>query len=212
MLFTNPEYQNATEGKYTCGRWDAAGVGMDRPERNRGIEARKTLRSLLGRFAKERSGVAAIEFSILALPFFLLIFAILECCIAFVAQEMMANAVDDVSRQLRTGQLDPGEIDEDQIHEALCSRMRILFPSNCPELRVDLRNFASFRDASREVDGGLVPIEYKFDPGPAASKNVIRVFHPWPVITDILRDRIASPDGTWMLFATATWQNEPFHE
>ncbi|MCT8990013.1 pilus assembly protein [Chelativorans sp. SCAU2101] len=185
---------------------------MDRPECKAGVRAVSALGRLAGRFARERRGVAAIEFAILAFPFFLLIFAILECCIAFVAQELMSNAVDDVARLLRTGQLKPDDIDREEMRDALCDRMGVLFPGGCPEMQIDLRSFTTIDSASRVFDSGVVPAEYRFDPGPASSANVLRVFYPWPVITDILRERISSPDGKWLLFATATWQNEPFDD
>ncbi len=69
-------------------------------------DARKAQRAgFPGRFLRDRSGSTAIEFAALALPFSMLVFAILESCIAFAGQEVMANATDDVARQLRTGQV-----------------------------------------------------------------------------------------------------------
>ncbi|MBN9269505.1 MAG: pilus assembly protein, partial [Mesorhizobium sp.] len=59
---------------------------------------------LLARFARDRRGSTAMEFALLAIPFALLVFAILESCISFAGQEVMANITDDVARQLRTGQ------------------------------------------------------------------------------------------------------------
>ncbi len=47
----------------------------------------------------------AIEFALIALPFFLLIFAIIEVSLSFTAQQVMSNAADDIARQLRTGEI-----------------------------------------------------------------------------------------------------------
>ena len=41
----------------------------------------------------------------IALPFFLLIFAMIEVSLSFTAQQVMANATDDIARQLRTGEI-----------------------------------------------------------------------------------------------------------
>ena len=177
---------------------------------NRQAASRLSPRSVVLRFTRERKGVVAIEFAILAFPFFLLLFAILECCIAFTAQELMTNAVDDVARQLRTGQLKAGTVSRQEMRDMLCDRMGILFPGDCEGLRIDLRNYVAFEDAVREFERGVVPEEYTFDPGGPLTKNVLRVFYPWPVVTAILRERIDAPDGTMLLFATTTWQNEPF--
>ena len=81
--------------------------------RSRGILA--TLGRCFRRFSHDREGSTAIEFTMLAIPFSMLVFAILESCISFAAQEVMANATDDVARQLRTGQLPSGETMMDAI-------------------------------------------------------------------------------------------------
>ena len=62
----------------------------------------------LSRFLRNRSGSTAVEFTLLAIPFAALVFAILETCISFAGQQVMSNATDDIARQMRTGQLKPG--------------------------------------------------------------------------------------------------------
>ena len=61
--------------------------------------------SALARLAHDESGVSAIEFAILAIPFFLLVFAILETFVAFGAEQLLNYGVDTLGRQLRTGQI-----------------------------------------------------------------------------------------------------------
>jgi hypothetical protein len=37
------------------------------------------------------------------------------------------------------------------------------------------------------------------------------VFYEWPAITTVFSDRVQDPaNGKTLLFATQTWQNEPF--
>ncbi|WEX09394.1 TadE/TadG family type IV pilus assembly protein [Chelativorans sp. AA-79] len=152
-----------------------------------------------------------IEFALLAFPFFLVLFAILESCVAFTAQALLTNATDDIARQFRTGQLRAGSVNEQTVRDLLCERMSMLYPADCPGLRVDLQNYQTFAQAAALFDGPILPSAYSFDPGDAGEKNVLRVFYFWPVITNIMHDRMANlPDGKMLLFATRTWQNEPF--
>ena len=65
-----------------------------------GREGRRT--SLPHRFLRDRRGTTAIEFVILAIPFSLLVFAILESCVSFAAQQVLADTADRVARELRT--------------------------------------------------------------------------------------------------------------
>ena len=69
-----------------------------------GQAQRITPAGLVRRFFRARGGATAIEFVILALPFSALIFAILESCVSFAAQQLISNATDDIARQIRTGQ------------------------------------------------------------------------------------------------------------
>lgn len=166
---------------------------------------------LLRRFARNRDGVTAIEFAFLGLPFFLLIFAILESCIAFAAQELLSNATDDVARRFRTGQIKVEDnIDEQKLRQMICDRISILVSNSCPGLAVDLQQFDTFEDAARAAtsfneDGS---IKTKVDPGPALTKNMLRVYYHWPIVTNRLAQTL--PDGKMLLFASMTWQNEPF--
>ena len=112
----------------------------------RGIIAR--LAGCFTRFGRNHDGSTAIEFTLLAIPFSMLVFAILESCISFAAQEVMTNATDDVARQLRTGQLRAADVTETSLKKAICDRMEIMVAKGCPDLDVDLREFPTFTAAA----------------------------------------------------------------
>ncbi|WP_274423808.1 TadE/TadG family type IV pilus assembly protein [Chelativorans sp. YIM 93263] len=172
---------------------------------------RLTFYNLIRRFLRERRGASAVEFAILAFPFLLLLFAILELCIVFAAQQLMANATDDLARQFRTGQIKPDDINETEFRTMVCSRLGMLFPGDCPELVIDLQSKDTFAEAAAIFNQEGIPASPQFDPGEALSKNVLRVYYRWPVLTDIMRERISNlGDGKTLLFTTHTWQNEPY--
>jgi Flp pilus assembly protein TadG len=176
----------------------------------------------LTRFVRNRRGSTAIEFSILALPFALLVFAILESCISFAGQEVMANITDDVARQLRTGQLRPADVAGGKLTTLICGRLQIIVSTDCPQqLLVDLREYPTFADAATATfkiqNGDVVLMQgtnsqtFANTPGLAESKNMLRVFYKWPVVTDLMARSMANLNGGRTLhFASVTWQNEPF--
>lgn len=98
----------------------------------------------------------------------------------------------------------------------LCARIRLLVADNCPELEVDLRTYDTFEEAARvrikfTPDGDLDTSDFKVEPGASLSKNMLRVFYRWPVMTDLLRKSMSNlPGGKTLLFSTTTWQNEPY--
>lgn len=186
-----------------------------------GRAARRALgRGLLRAFLGERKGSTAIEFTILAIPFSLLVFAILESCIAFGAQQLLTNATDDLARQIRTGQIKQSEVKADPslVRDRICKSISILVAETCPGLSVDLRAFDTFEEAAAirtkfTEDHDIDDSQFKVDPGQSLSKNMLRVFYRWPVMTDFMRKSMSNlKGGKTLLFATATWQNEPFDD
>lgn len=156
----------------------------------------------------------------LAVPFALLVFAILESCISFAGQEVMANITDDVARQLRTGQIRKANVTEATLKTMICSRLEIMVAKDCPGLEVDLRAYPSFAVAAQAgfkiKDGeieltGTTPATFTVSPGLAESINMLRVFYKWPVMTDFMARSMANlKDGNTLHFASMTWKNEPF--
>lgn len=176
---------------------------------------------LLRRFVRRQDGSTAIEFSILVIPFVLLVFAILESCISFAAQQIMTNAADDVARLYRTGQerspSDPDQASAEavRLREMVCQRMQILVSADCPGLSVDLQTFNKFSDVGSTTtpieDGDLDTKGFGSMAGGAGSKNMLRVYYRWPIITDLMRLSMSNLGGGKVLhFAMVTWQNEPY--
>jgi Flp pilus assembly protein TadG len=178
----------------------------------------RRMRRHLARFKRDRDGSTAIEFTMLAVPFSMLVFAILESCISFAAQEVLANTTDDIARQLRTGQFLAANVTETEIKKRICDRLSIIVAKGCPDLYVDLQEYPTFAAAAAvkikfTADKDLDTSGFAIKPGKAETKNMLRVFYKWPVITDFLRSVMSDLKGNKTLhFASATWQNEPFND
>ncbi|ESY74289.1 pilus assembly protein [Mesorhizobium sp. M0051] len=175
--------------------------------------------AFFGRFFRDRRGATAIEFAILSVPFALLVFAILESCISFASQEVMANITDDVARQLRTGQLKAADVTKDSLTTTICTKLEIMVSQDCPnQLLVDLRQYATFADAALagfkikdndvKLTNGTAEQDFVVTGGAAGSRNMLRVFYKWPIMTDLLAQSMGG--NKTLHFASVTWQNEPF--
>jgi Flp pilus assembly protein TadG len=182
----------------------------------RGVGGR--FRRSLKRFIGNREASTAIEFTMLAIPFAMLVFAILESCISFAAQEVLTNTTDDIARQLRTGQLRAADVNPTSLKTMICTRLEIIVAKGCPDLIVDLREFPTFADAAAvkiklTTDKDIDTTGFDVKPGKALSKNMLRVFYKWPVITDFMRKAMSNlKDNKTLHFASVTWQNEPFDD
>ena len=192
----------------------------------RSEESAAQRRGFLARFARDRRGSTAIEFTVLAIPFALLVFAILESCLSFAGQEVLTNATDDIARQLRTGQLKAVTVDS--LKQKICGRLEILMANECTDrLKVDLRKYDSYIEAAghsyKIANGDIVLMkgtavdtkQFVAEPGGAETINMLRVFYKWPVITDFLAKSMAGLNfkgnrNSTLHFATNTWFNEPY--
>lgn len=192
-------------------------------------------KSLVRRFCKSDDGAAAIEFAILSIPYFLVIFAILETFIAFAGETLISNAVEDMSRKLRTGQITniagrTTYMDEKAFRRAFCGQISILIKCseaeiNTPsKLYIDLRSFSTFADIPKTIPkktadrfSDIDTTSFAYTPGGARSINMLRVYYRWQVMTDIVRPYITNirpADGSmpkdFLIVSTAAYQNENY--
>lgn len=172
--------------------------------------------NLLGRFRRNKRASVAVEFGILAIPFAMVIFAVLESCVSFASQQVLANATDDIARKIRTGQSGWRNPSEATVKSAICARLDVMVGSSClTRLTVDLRTFDTYAEAAalkiRVNNGVLDTAGFKVEAGGSGKRNIIRVFYRWPVLTDIMRLSMSNlSDRSIMQIATATWKNEPY--
>lgn len=187
----------------------------------------RRVRRALARFQRSRDGTAAIEFALLAFPFFLLIFATIEAFIAFAGEQLLENAVDTMARQVRTGQAK--NLSEDEFRTKFCAEISLMIscakkedPSD-QKLYLDVREFASFAaipnyipKQSNDKFADLDPSDFDYSPGGPQSINIVRAYYRWEVMTDLVRPFITNirKDGEiprdYLMVATAAFQNENF--
>ncbi len=172
-------------------------------------------KGLISRFKKDNEGSVAIEFSMLSIPFAMLIFAVIEVCVSFTEQQVMANVTDDVSRQMRTGQIKTADATPAAIRTKICTALQFMAPSGCPGLEVDLKEYPSYAAVPTTIPytgtGDINTSGFTVALGGATSINHLRVFYRWPVITDLLSSYMSSlPGKKMLLYSSATWRVEPY--
>ena len=104
-------------------------------------------RRLLRRFIKDHEGTAAIEFAIVALPFFAILFAILETAIIFFAGQLLETGLSDAARLVRTGQAQNNDFNVSDFKDAVCENVFALLECDTG-LRIDVRELDSFGGAT----------------------------------------------------------------
>lgn len=162
---------------------------------------------------REREGAAAVEFALVALPFFFMVFALLELGMVFTLDSVLSNATMDTSRLIRTRQAQDTGMTDTQFRDDLCSRMSV-FATDCEErVSIDVRVIPAFNsplpdpmaDGRRFDDSQLV-----YDPGTANSLVVVRIWYKQPLMTTFLGQGLSRlNDGSARLMTTTAFRNEP---
>jgi Flp pilus assembly protein TadG len=179
-----------------------------------------SFRSVLRRFCRNRRGSAAVEFSMVALPFFALLFAIIETAIVFFASQILETGIQDAGRQLYTHQLQDKNLSEADAKKSfekdLCERVKVLFGcSDSAPIAVDVRSYlpnATITIADPIAAGNYDPAAVVFQKLPSCGPAtiVVRGFYQWPLFVTGLGYNIANVSGSKrLLAATAAFRVEP---
>lgn len=183
--------------------------------------------------ARDEKGAVAVEFAILAVPFFALIFAIIETSMTFFAQQILESALQDATRYIRTGQSQTvaPAWDKTKFRKAICDGTFGLFEcSSNPDterLLINVMPVATFDEAATEItkpiDDDCTPTSTKpeedciwqlaedFDDGKGSDVIIAQVFYKWPTIVNLPWFSLANQAGNnRLLSAVRVFKNEPF--
>jgi len=166
------------------------------------------------RFLREQDGAAAVEFAIIMVPFFALMFAIMETALVFFASQTLETAVADSGRLIMTGQAQEAKMDKAAFKNAVCDRIYALF--DCQNgLYVDVRKYDTFANTiftKPTVDEeGNFNSDFVYEPAGPGCITVVRLFYQWPVYLHVGGFDLSDiAKGKRLLSATAAFRNEPY--
>ncbi len=170
---------------------------------------RKGRRSLL----EDRRGVTAIEFSLVAIPFFMLTFGIIEVGLAHFVNRMVDNAVVSAARMIRTGQDKDGTITAGDFQQQVCDFLPA-FLCNVDRITVEVQSVDSFAKAGSAGDlydkDGNIRDDLKFATGGAGDIVVVNVIYEWPMFTSVLKFDKGDHGNMRHLSSMMVFRNEPW--
>lgn len=165
-----------------------------------------------GLFRRSQSGSAAVEFGLLALPFFALLFALIETSVIYFSTANLDSVVADASRLIRTGQVQSGGITENDFKAFICNGMVLI--GDCEsKLQVDVRKYSNFGTVQPPslVDGdGKLITNTVFQPGGAGEIVLVRAYFSWGIMTPSFIGLSNLEGGGRLIAASAAFRNEPF--
>lgn len=177
--------------------------------------------ALCRRFWRDRRGVTAIEFGMVATPFIALLFAIIETALTLWTTQVLDTGVTNASRRIYTGQFQ-----QDNAKETDATQLATLFRNEvcksvvalltCDKIKIDVRALDSFPGKNPPApvngDGQFDSENFGKYESPGANKIVVvRAAVEYPVFVSLLNPNAANlKNGNRLLLATATFRTEPF--
>lgn len=176
--------------------------------------------TILGRFGRSRDAATAVEFAMIAMPFFALLFSIIETALAFWSNQVLETAVANASRQIYTGQFQAANPTKtttpDQLKakfkEAVCSNATVLF-SCASMVTIDVRPVGTYGEAQVSPpvkDGKYDTAGYGYQEPGANQITVVRATMEYPVFTNFLAASSGLSNGNRLIVASSVFRTEPF--
>jgi Flp pilus assembly protein TadG len=174
--------------------------------------ARRRMARLAGRFARADGGATTVELAFTAIPFLMLVFAIIELGLVYLVSLTLDNAVIDVGRTIRTGQFQNASGTAATFKASVCQKMSWL-GSNCSgALAIDVQTYSDFASTTDSSNSGSVPKTMKFDAGKAGSIVLVRAYYTWPLITPLLKTGLQNSNGKRIVYSATAFTNEPYDQ
>lgn len=169
--------------------------------------------NFLSRFCRANKGVAAVEFAIIAIPFILLLYAVIDTSLVYFAQQTLENGVSAAARQIKTGQAQAANMTSAQFRTLVCNQISMLLKCDA-HLALDVERFTSFSSVAlpAALDGnGNLTGNFQFNMGGAGDIIVVRAFYAWPMLTPNFGRTMSNMSGnSRLLTASFAFKNEPF--
>lgn len=170
------------------------------------------------RIRRDERGAAAVEFALVAMPFFLLLGAIIETALLFLADQILETAVNDAARLIRTGQATDTSggakaYTHAEFDKQVCNRLYILF--DCAYLSTDVRTYTTFGAASYTVPmdskNNLDLTKLAYNAGASSGIVVVRAYYQYPLFFANLGLGLATlGNGKHLMTAVTAFRNEPY--
>ncbi|MGV8995705.1 MAG: TadE/TadG family type IV pilus assembly protein [Parvibaculaceae bacterium] len=165
------------------------------------------------RFVADTKGSVAVEFALTAIPFFTLLFAIMEAGIIFFATATLDQSVNDAGRLIRTGQAQTAAMTKAQLTTTICNNV-VLLTSCTSNLKLDVRVFTNFSSVSfpslLDSTGAVKDSSLAFSLGAAGDIVLVRAMYVWSIMSPFSTGLANNTAGTRLIQSSVAFRNEPY--
>jgi Flp pilus assembly protein TadG len=173
------------------------------------------------RLRRDEKGATAVEFAIVATPFFMFVFFLIGCALYFFILNSIEKGMDQTGRLIRTGQAVSQKLTVDQFKQKICDGAGTWI--NCKKLQIWAQHWADWSDPSlkphvcvdvnnaveKNTANGSDPIATYS--GAASDVVVVTGCYEWDFASKVPFFNLANMQNGSMMMQTATaFRTEPF--
>jgi Flp pilus assembly protein TadG len=167
-------------------------------------------------FAVCKKASAAVEFGLVAAPFFALLMALFQTALVFFAGRVLDVTTLQASRYILTGQAQSANYTQANFATYVCNNTFALF--NCANFMINVQSYNSFASSSTCTSPtltynkqGAVTNTWVYSPGGPGDVVLVQVMYQWPVVGGPLSFNLSNlSNGDRLLMSCAAFKNEPY--
>lgn len=159
-------------------------------------------------FARDKSGAAALEFALVALPFLAMLVCIIEVGVDFLFFSQIDYAVHKAAQEIRSGSVQIQKLTAAQFKtNVLCPK---LSGFTCSSLQVNVVVIKQSEEWASWSPTTIDPASAKWCPGGSADTVLIQVAYPVPLATMIWAGAQSTANGVRYYLSAAAFRNDPY--
>ena len=175
-------------------------------------------RKVFGRYHRSERGATAVEFALVAAPFFFVLGCICETGLMLFTEYVLQNAVQEASRQVRTGQVSASDgtllMSSSAFKTSVCNNVKLLI--DCTgKVTVYVNNAASFASLASSMANPLTigggSNSNVFSPGGKLQPAAVVATYDWDFVFPFMNflGNVNGNDAR-RIYGLAIFRNEPF--
>ena len=176
-------------------------------------------RRFVSRFARAERGTTATEFALIALPFFILMFGLVELTLVLLVSTTLESATEIAARRIRTGEFQQsGANTKNDFKTLVCSEMSWMQSACSADMFVDVRTFSSFAGLASNTPtpgSSFDPNATCFTAGEPTDIVLVRTYYRWRLFTPLLNNALqnmGAGSGKRLISSATAFRNEPYNE
>jgi len=167
------------------------------------------------KFVISKKASAAVEFGLVAAPFFALLMALFQTALVFFAGRVLDVTTLQASRYILTGQAQNANYTQAQFASYVRNNTFALF--TCANFMINVQAYNSFASSTCTSPtftynkNGQVTNTWTYSPGGPNEIVVVQVMYQWPVVLGPLGFNLSNlSNGNRLLMSCAVFKNEPY--